>query len=135
MERRGTGLGIHSPFLHSQAGQAAGKSHMLTSCVNSSESNQLDGYMQYACSTVYTPCTYSQPGGKNKRLPFIFNLPKGACLQKFLFPPQKFLQKIEEHFACICCQDLVFKPVTTTCLHNVCKVSHHVNTIKIPWLF
>ncbi|KAL4236714.1 ubiquitin-like with PHD and RING finger domains 2 [Mactra antiquata] len=34
---------------------------------------------------------------------------------------QKFLQKVEELFACICCQDLVFKPVTTECRHNVCK--------------
>lgn len=36
---------------------------------------------------------------------------------------QKFLQKVEELFTCICCQEIVFKPVTTECSHNVCKVS------------
>ncbi|KAJ8306437.1 hypothetical protein KUTeg_016982 [Tegillarca granosa] len=34
---------------------------------------------------------------------------------------QKFLQKLEELFTCICCQELVFKPVTTECNHNICK--------------
>ncbi|XP_056018667.1 E3 ubiquitin-protein ligase UHRF1-like isoform X2 [Ostrea edulis] len=34
---------------------------------------------------------------------------------------QKFLQKVEELFTCICCQEIVFKPVTTECSHNVCK--------------
>ncbi|XP_062593706.1 E3 ubiquitin-protein ligase UHRF1-like [Saccostrea cucullata] len=34
---------------------------------------------------------------------------------------QKFLQKVEELFTCICCQEIVFKPVTTECGHNVCK--------------
>nr|QVX32599.1 UHRF1/2 [Platynereis dumerilii] len=34
---------------------------------------------------------------------------------------QKFLAKVEELFACICCQDIVFKPVTTDCAHNICK--------------
>lgn len=23
---------------------------------------------------------------------------------------------------CVCCQELVYQPVTTECLHNVCKV-------------
>lgn len=32
-----------------------------------------------------------------------------------------FLSKVEETFQCICCQELVFRPVTTTCQHNVCK--------------
>ena len=36
---------------------------------------------------------------------------------------QKFLAQVEELFGCICCQEIVFKPVTTTCSHNVCKVS------------
>lgn len=26
---------------------------------------------------------------------------------------------------CVCCQELVYQPVTTECLHNVCKVSTH----------
>ncbi|XP_063399253.1 E3 ubiquitin-protein ligase UHRF1-like [Mytilus trossulus] len=34
---------------------------------------------------------------------------------------QKFLQKVEELFTCICCQEIVFKPVTTECKHNICK--------------
>lgn len=36
---------------------------------------------------------------------------------------QAFLSKVEETFQCICCQELVFQPVTTVCQHNVCKVS------------
>ncbi|XP_071584171.1 E3 ubiquitin-protein ligase UHRF1 isoform X2 [Heliangelus exortis] len=33
----------------------------------------------------------------------------------------KFLNKVEEAFLCICCQEVVFRPVTTLCQHNVCK--------------
>ncbi|NXG20679.1 UHRF1 ligase, partial [Grallaria varia] len=33
----------------------------------------------------------------------------------------KFLNKVEEAFQCICCQEVVFRPVTTVCQHNVCK--------------
>ncbi|XP_036170121.1 E3 ubiquitin-protein ligase UHRF1 isoform X1 [Myotis myotis] len=33
----------------------------------------------------------------------------------------KFLNKVEETFQCICCQELVFRPITTVCQHNVCK--------------
>uniref|UniRef100_A0A8C6RXX4 E3 ubiquitin-protein ligase UHRF n=1 Tax=Nannospalax galili TaxID=1026970 RepID=A0A8C6RXX4_NANGA len=36
-------------------------------------------------------------------------------------PFQVFLSKVEEAFQCICCQELVFRPVTTVCQHNVCK--------------
>lgn len=39
-----------------------------------------------------------------------------------LFWFQKFLSKVEETFQCICCQELVFRPITTMCQHNVCKV-------------
>ena len=35
---------------------------------------------------------------------------------------QAFLAEVQEIFACICCQDLVFQPVTTECKHNFCKV-------------
>lgn len=35
---------------------------------------------------------------------------------------QKFLSKVEEIFMCICCQEVVFEPVTTECKHNICKV-------------
>lgn len=34
---------------------------------------------------------------------------------------QLFLSKVEETFLCICCQELVFQPITTVCQHNVCK--------------
>ncbi|XP_045445065.1 E3 ubiquitin-protein ligase UHRF1 isoform X2 [Pipistrellus kuhlii] len=33
----------------------------------------------------------------------------------------KFLNKVEETFQCICCQELVYSPVSTGCQHNVCK--------------
>ncbi|XP_056132833.1 E3 ubiquitin-protein ligase UHRF1 [Lampris incognitus] len=33
----------------------------------------------------------------------------------------KFINKVEEIFLCICCQEVVFLPITTECQHNVCK--------------
>ncbi|XP_057696467.1 E3 ubiquitin-protein ligase UHRF1 [Corythoichthys intestinalis] len=33
----------------------------------------------------------------------------------------KFLNKVEEVFLCICCQEVVYQPITTECQHNVCK--------------
>ncbi|KAK3723807.1 hypothetical protein QZH41_019484, partial [Actinostola sp. cb2023] len=50
---------------------------------------------------------------------------------------QKFHQKVEETFACICCQELVYKPITTTCIHNVCKYFSFQNAVLHPvssWL-
>ncbi|XP_046382805.1 E3 ubiquitin-protein ligase UHRF1-like [Ischnura elegans] len=32
-----------------------------------------------------------------------------------------FLAKVAEIFTCICCQELLFEPITTECLHNMCK--------------
>ncbi|KAF3702019.1 E3 ubiquitin-protein ligase UHRF2 [Channa argus] len=32
-----------------------------------------------------------------------------------------FLRKMEQIFMCVCCQELAFQPITTICLHNVCK--------------
>ncbi|XP_014973191.1 E3 ubiquitin-protein ligase UHRF2 isoform X3 [Macaca nemestrina] len=32
-----------------------------------------------------------------------------------------FLKKLEQSFMCVCCQELVYQPVTTECFHNVCK--------------
>ncbi|XP_066036946.1 E3 ubiquitin-protein ligase UHRF2 isoform X4 [Chamaea fasciata] len=32
-----------------------------------------------------------------------------------------FLKKLEQSFMCVCCQELVYQPVTTECLHNLCK--------------
>ncbi|CAH2004540.1 unnamed protein product [Acanthoscelides obtectus] len=34
---------------------------------------------------------------------------------------QAFLQKVEETFMCVCCQEVVHLPVTTECKHNICK--------------
>lgn len=45
---------------------------------------------------------------------------------------QSFLSKVEELFMCICCQEIVFNPVTTPCKHNICKVS--VNFYCKYWL-
>lgn len=45
-----------------------------------------------------------------------------AGLTHLLSRFQKFLSKVEETFQCICCQELVFRPITTVCQHNVCKV-------------
>lgn len=33
----------------------------------------------------------------------------------------QFLNGVEERFLCVCCQELVIKPVTTDCKHNVCQ--------------
>uniref|UniRef100_A0A4W3HIS8 RING-type E3 ubiquitin transferase n=1 Tax=Callorhinchus milii TaxID=7868 RepID=A0A4W3HIS8_CALMI len=33
----------------------------------------------------------------------------------------KFLRRLEQIFMCICCQELVFQPITTECQHNVCR--------------
>ncbi|KAM4027113.1 E3 ubiquitin-protein ligase UHRF1-like [Anomaloglossus baeobatrachus] len=33
----------------------------------------------------------------------------------------KFINKVEETFLCICCQEVVYEPITTECLHNICK--------------
>ncbi|XP_038845538.1 E3 ubiquitin-protein ligase UHRF1-like isoform X3 [Salvelinus namaycush] len=32
-----------------------------------------------------------------------------------------FLRKVEQTFMCVCCQELVYQPITTVCTHNVCK--------------
>ncbi|XP_076461119.1 E3 ubiquitin-protein ligase UHRF1-like [Babylonia areolata] len=34
---------------------------------------------------------------------------------------QKFLQHLEDLFMCICCQEILYKPVTLQCSHNFCK--------------
>ncbi|XP_012863103.1 E3 ubiquitin-protein ligase UHRF1 [Echinops telfairi] len=44
-----------------------------------------------------------------------------AEILKSLKDGPKFLSAVEETFQCICCQELVFRPVTTVCQHNVCK--------------
>ncbi|XP_008829322.1 E3 ubiquitin-protein ligase UHRF2 isoform X2 [Nannospalax galili] len=39
----------------------------------------------------------------------------------YLVEGPNFLKKLEQSFMCVCCQELVYQPVTTECLHNVCK--------------
>lgn len=39
----------------------------------------------------------------------------------YLVEGPNFLKKLEQSFMCVCCQELVYQPVTTDCLHNVCK--------------
>ncbi|XP_047126276.1 E3 ubiquitin-protein ligase UHRF1 isoform X1 [Hydra vulgaris] len=34
---------------------------------------------------------------------------------------QKFLQSVEDRFVCICCQEVVYQPITIDCGHNTCK--------------
>jgi len=34
---------------------------------------------------------------------------------------QAFLEAVKENFMCICCQEVVFEPITTKCFHNTCK--------------
>jgi len=34
---------------------------------------------------------------------------------------KKFLQDVEEKFLCICCQEVVFQPITLECGHSTCK--------------
>eukprot|EP00795_Rhopilema_esculentum_P000042 gene42-9646_t len=34
---------------------------------------------------------------------------------------QAFLESVKDSFMCICCQEVVFAPVTTKCVHNTCK--------------
>jgi E3 ubiquitin-protein ligase UHRF1 len=49
---------------------------------------------------------------------------------------QAFYEKVSLEFSCIVCQDLVFKPITTPCAHNICiaclKRSFEVNTYACP---
>lgn len=33
-----------------------------------------------------------------------------------------FLLKVEQLFSCVCCQEVVYLPVSTECGHNVCQV-------------
>jgi len=33
----------------------------------------------------------------------------------------KFIEKMKDMFECVCCQDVVFRPVTTNCGHNTCQ--------------
>ena len=87
------------------------------------------------CPPSKTPST---PAAKKKKVEFMYKLSEEVS--KFIKADQenkklwedvlkyrsegalKFLAQVEEVFCCICCQDVVFKPVTTSCNHNVCKV-------------
>lgn len=41
-----------------------------------------------------------------------------------------FLDKMQELFMCICCRDVLNKPVTTECKHNFCLVSTEHTTVS-----
>lgn len=43
-----------------------------------------------------------------------------SCSQYLKDGKQKYIAKVAETFMCICCQELVHKPVTTICKHNFC---------------
>ncbi|XP_072268962.1 E3 ubiquitin-protein ligase UHRF1-like [Pyxicephalus adspersus] len=42
-------------------------------------------------------------------------------VMSFLKEGPNFIKKVEETFLCICCQEVVYEPITTECLHNICK--------------
>lgn len=44
------------------------------------------------------------------------------CAELLKKGKQYYLNIVKETFLCVCCQDLVFNPVTTVCKHNICKV-------------
>lgn len=44
-----------------------------------------------------------------------------TCKEALQEGKMKFLAEIQQHFMCICCQELVYDPVTTDCHHNLCK--------------
>ncbi|XP_015918962.1 E3 ubiquitin-protein ligase UHRF1 isoform X2 [Parasteatoda tepidariorum] len=43
------------------------------------------------------------------------------CLEVVSEGAQEFLKKVESCFSCICCQEVVYNPITTVCSHNICK--------------
>ena len=47
------------------------------------------------------------------------------CRHLVMWLWQKFMEKLSELFECICCQELLYQPVTTECTHNFCKVHHY----------
>ncbi|KAG5851443.1 hypothetical protein ANANG_G00093480 [Anguilla anguilla] len=44
----------------------------------------------------------------------------GEAMESLKLGP-RFLNKVEEVFLCICCQEVVYQPITTECQHNVCR--------------
>ena len=48
-----------------------------------------------------------------------------------VFLLQKFLSDVGEKFLCICCQEVVFEPVTTACGHNTCKVGKVLESLHV----
>lgn len=42
------------------------------------------------------------------------------CIEFIPEGKQAFFEKVSSEFACIVCQDLVLKPITTPCSHNIC---------------
>ena len=40
-----------------------------------------------------------------------------------------FLSRVQDAFSCIVCQELVYQPITTSCGHNICKVTTEVVSV------
>jgi E3 ubiquitin-protein ligase UHRF1 len=59
------------------------------------------------------------------------------CIQFLKLGKQQFLAEVADIFECICCQELVHKPVTTPCKHNTCKTclqrSFAAKVYTCPW--
>lgn len=58
--------------------------------------------------------TYISNDDKNEK---IWN----ECKENLVLGKSEFLLKVQDAFMCICCQEVVYLPVTTECKHNVCK--------------
>ncbi|KAE9529076.1 hypothetical protein AGLY_012030 [Aphis glycines] len=43
------------------------------------------------------------------------------CKEMLKDGKKAFLDRVEETFMCICCQDIVYEPITLNCSHNICK--------------
>jgi len=44
------------------------------------------------------------------------------------------MEKVSELFRCICCQELLYQPITTPCAHNFCKVHHYSAVLRCALL-
>ncbi|CAK9833449.1 E3 ubiquitin-protein ligase UHRF1 [Anthophora retusa] len=56
---------------------------------------------------------YIEEDGANRKL-------WDECRKSSLNGKTAFLQEVSERFTCPCCLELVYKPVTTPCTHNIC---------------
>jgi len=42
-------------------------------------------------------------------------------IEKEFTKKKEMTEFVESQFCCIICQDVIFQPVTTPCVHNICK--------------